>query len=99
MLTPVKKFTRQLINTTRGIGKINITHTCADKNKQTLSTYDIKDKENTPSNSEKKGKACDGYVNIYEYDKHLIHSMHKHACVAQEMPIGMMQDIVEIYSH
>ena len=39
---------------------------CADKDKQTLSAYDIKGEENTLSTSEKKEKSWDGYVCIYE---------------------------------
>ena len=37
---------------------------CTDKDKQTLSTYDIKDEENTLGTSEKKENARAGYVRI-----------------------------------
>ena len=50
----------------------NITNTCADKDKQTLREYGIKDEETTSSTSKKKYNVCDGYVCIYECGKKLI---------------------------
>ena len=38
---------------------------CTDKDKQTSSVYGIKGEYNILSTSEKKEKACDGYVWIY----------------------------------
>ena len=51
-----------------------------DKDKQNSSMCDIKVKEETSGTSEKKEKARDGYVSIYEYGrKYYIHRMN--ACV------------------
>ena len=47
----------------------NKTTTCADKDKQTLSAYNIEGKEKTLSTSEMKDEAHDGYVRIYECGK------------------------------
>ena len=38
--------------------------------------------------SEKKEKACDGYVHIYEYGKHLLHSTYERVCAEQETTIS-----------
>ena len=43
--------------------------TCVDKYKQNLSAYDIRGKEKTSSMPERKEKAWDGYVCIYECSK------------------------------
>ena len=40
--------------------------TCEDRYEQTPSAYDIKDKENTSSITEKKEKARNDYVFMYE---------------------------------
>ena len=40
----------------------NVMTTCADKDKQNSSLYDIKGEENTSRTSKKKGKARGGYV-------------------------------------
>ena len=46
----------------------------ADKDKQTSSAYDTKDKENTLGMYKNKEKALDGYVCICECGKHFWHS-------------------------
>ena len=54
---------------------INVTNTCdkeADKDKETLSVYDIKGREKTLRKSEKKGNPRDGYVYMHECGKHLL---------------------------
>ena len=48
----------------------------ADKHKETLSAYDNNGEENILSTSEKKEKAGDGYVFMYECGKHLFCSMY-----------------------
>ena len=55
-----------------------------------LSAYDIKGEENTSSTFEKKEQERDGYVCMYEFGKHLLHSMYECACVAQEKAISML---------
>ena len=67
---------------------INITTTWEDKDKQNSSAYDIKGKEKILRMSEKKEKACDGYVHIYEYGKHLLHSTYERVCAEQETTIS-----------
>ena len=66
---------------------ISITTIHADKDKQTSSAYDIRGKENTSRTSEKKEKAREGYVCIYECGKNLLHSAYEHACSAQKTTI------------
>ena len=61
------------------------TSTCADKDKQTSIAYDIKGGGNTSSTSEKKEKARDGYVCIYECGKQFCTSTLKCACAVKEM--------------
>ena len=51
--------------------------------KQISSPYDIKGKENTSSTTDKRGKARDGYVHMYEYGKDLLCSTYKCACTRQ----------------
>ena len=70
-----------------------------DKYKETLSANDIKGKEKTLSMSEKKEKSRDGYVCIYEYGKHLLHSIYERTCAAHDTAISQMKEIVEIFNY
>ena len=63
----------------------------ADKDKETLIEYDIKGKEKTPSNSEKKENVCAGYVHMFECGKDLLHSTYECACVAHDRIIIQMK--------
>ena len=61
---------------------INVTRTCnkeANKHKETLSMHDNEGEENTSSVSEKKEKACDSYVSMYELGKDFYHSTYERA--------------------
>ena len=61
--------------------------------------YCNKGKVNILSTIEKKEKVDDGYVHIYEYGKHLFHSMSERSCTLQETTIINMKDIMEIYNY
>ena len=61
-----------------------------------MSAYAIEEKEKTSSMSENKEKACDGYIRMYEYRKHLLYSMYEHTGTSQERIIIKMKEIVEI---
>ena len=53
----------------KGLETINVTRTCnreANKDKETLSMHDNEGEGKTSSTSEKKEKACDSYVSMYE---------------------------------
>ena len=52
---------------------INLITTCVDKYKQALSMYDIKGERNNFFTCDKKEKACDGCVFIYECGKILLY--------------------------
>ena len=54
-----------------------------DRDKQTSSAYDIKDKENTSSTYENKEKARDDYVSMYDWCKPLCTSTFEHMCTAK----------------
>ena len=69
--------------------------TWADKGKHTLSVYDIKGKEKTLSMSEKKEKARDGCVCIYQCSKQLCTSTSKRACAAQKMTTIYIKEMLE----
>ena len=56
-----------------------------NENKETSSAYDIKGEENTSRMSEKKEKSRDGYINMYECGKHLLHSTYEGVCEAKDM--------------
>ena len=64
---------------------INVMTIYADKDKQTLSAYDIKGKEKTMRKYKKKENARDGYA------KHLIHSTYKSVCAAHEMTTSQIK--------
>ena len=80
----------------------NVMITCdkkTDKHKETLSAYGIKGKEKTSSTQEKKKKARDGYVRMYECRKYLFHSMYQRECTAQETTIHKTKEIVDMYNY
>ena len=69
----------------------------ADNIKERLSAYDSKGEGKTSGKSEKKEKTRDGYVRMYECNKHSLHSTFECACVVQETTKSKVKYIVEIY--
>ena len=70
---------------------------CADKYKQTSSVNDIKGEENTSGIYEKKEKARDGYVCIYEWSKLLWTSTFEIVCTAQETTTRQIKEMLESF--
>ena len=64
-----------------------------------MSAYAIKGEENTLSIYERKEKARDGYVYIYELGKLLRTSKYKRTCTSQEKTISKMKEIVDMYKY
>ena len=78
---------------------INKTISCnneASNQKETSGVYDNKGEEKTSRQSEKKEKARDIYVHMYECDNHFFHSTYQCALTSQDTTISTMEDIVKI---
>ena len=76
---------------------INVTiNTTRDNHKENSSVYDSNGKEKTSITSEKKEKARDSYVRMYECGKKLLHSTYRCACASHDTTKSKMKEIVEI---
>ena len=62
-----------------------------NKHKETSSVYYNKVKENSSNTSEKKEKARDGYLCIYEWGKDLFYSTCECVCAAKETTVIKMK--------
>ena len=67
-----------------------------DRDKQTLSEYDIEGKEMTLSIYERNENSRDGYVCIYQCDKVFYTLTLECTYAAQETTISKMKDIVDM---
>ena len=59
--------------------------------------HDNEGEENTSSVSEKKEKACDSYVSMYEWGKNFCHSTYERAHTETAICISRMGETVENY--
>ena len=81
---------------------INVTSTYkkeANKHIETSSSYGNKGEENNWSKSEKKEKACDGYVHMYECGKNFLHSTYERACMTKDLYIIRKEEIMAEYKY
>ena len=63
---------------------------------ENLCEYGRKGEGNIARRSEKKEKACDGYVWMYECGKNLLRSMYERACKIHRTTISQTKETVDI---